>query len=291
MYYSNNGLHHAVEEAPTIDPFPPVNPAWFVGGLPDSIATQSLSLTGDLIDFVPIDIVSNVYKDNVSFGIIKADVGKFDGYIDKDGTYHPVADGELFKGSIYPGLRVVTLFAKKDSEDYLKECKVHGKGRWILLSDFGGIEAGATASKTISYTQGVNQTDATSLSFTVGAKVGGTLEGITGELSASLTASFSTSISIKEETTISDTVNFQAQDREQRVGAYQFYREYFVEPGPMLQNIINEDKGSSKTFYKDINRAFNYKTNHFQKVFVLAPNDAPSILRYRPFNFNKNYRR
>lgn len=284
MFYSRQGVHYSQTDAPTIDPFPPINPNWFENGLPDSLDTQSSGLVGDLIDFVPIDFVSNVYMNNVSFGVITSDVGKFSGYIDINGVFHPVASGELFKGNIYPGLRVVTLFFKKDSEDWLKGCKVHGRGQWVLLSDFGGIEAGSTASKTISYTHGVNKTNAESLSYTVGAKVGGTLEGITGELSASLTQSFSTSVSITEEITISDTVNFQAQDREQRVGAYQFYRRYFVEPGPALVNIINEGKGSSQTFYKDINRAFSYKTNHFQKVFVLAPDNAASILsRKQPY--------
>lgn len=265
-------------DTPTVDPFPPINPSWFVNGLPDSIESQSSGLMGDMIDFVPIDIVANATRDNVSYGVLIPESYKYSGYVDKDGTFHPIASGEIFKGTIYPGLRIATLFCNKDSFDWLKGCKVHGRGKWVLLSDFGGIEPGSTASKTISYTQGVNTTNAQSLAVTVGAKVGGTLEGITGELSASLTATFSTSVSIKEETTVTDTVNYQAQDREQRIGAYQFYRRYFIEPGDALRNNINQEINNNSTFIRGINSTFYYKTNHFQKVFVLAPDTKTSIL-------------
>lgn len=275
--YETPNYPHTIKST-SIDPFPPINDSWFVNGLPDILNSQNNPLAGNLIDYVPLDIVANITQNNVSYGIIKTEANKFSGYLDMSGTYHPIASGEIFNGNIYPGLKIATLFANKDSFEYLEGSKVQGKGKWVLLSDFGGIEAGSTASKSISYKTGVNTTNAQSLSFTVGAKVGGTLEGMTGELSASLTQSFSTSISITEETTITDTVNFQAQDREQRIGAYQFYRDYYVLPGDGLRNLMNDQKNRNAAFVTEINRSFPYKTNHFQKVFVLAPNNSVSII-------------
>ncbi|WDV45462.1 hypothetical protein PV797_18355 [Clostridiaceae bacterium M8S5] len=272
MYIHNRGVcyqHFMIDNS--IDPFPPINPDWFAGGLPDSIQAESSGLSGDTIDFVPIDIIAKVSKDNVSYGVLIPEAYKYDGYVDVNNVYHDVASGEIFKGSIYPGLRIATIFVKKGMDPLIDGCKVHGRGKWVLLSDFGGIDPGSTASKTISYTHGVNQTDTQSLAFTVGAKVGGSYSGMTGELSASLTATFGTSISISEEFTVSDTVNFQAQDKEQRIGAYQFYRNFYVEPGPALRDKIAKDQTSSFAFAYAVNKTFDYKTNHFQKVFVLEP--------------------
>lgn len=284
MYYLNGYGNEPLapiyyRDTPTIDPFPPVNPSWFVNGLPDNIPTQGAGLSGSPIDFIPIDVISKSAISSSTLSLNPASLSNFDGYIDTNGTFHPVVPQKIQFSNVGPGMRVVTLFYKKGSVPWIDGCKVHGKGKWVLLSDFGGIEPGSTATKSISYKQGVNQTNAESLSFTVGAKVGGTLEGITGELSASLTSTFSSSVTITEETTVTDTISFQAQDKEQRVGAYQFYRNYFVEPGQALVDLTNKQKGDSRQpMYNEINRAFDYKTNHFQKVFVLAPDDKTSIL-------------
>lgn len=263
----------------TIDPFPPVDPAWFVGGLPDSINTNGPGLTGGLIDYVPVDMISKVAINNDSINFSPNSLPNFDGYIDTGGTYHPYVPQKIALQGIAPGMRALTLFYKKGSLDAIKGCKVHGKGKWVLLSDFGGIEPGSTATKSISYKHGVTNTNAESLAFTVGMKVGASGSGVSAELSASLTATFSSSVSITDETTVTDTINFQAQDREQRVGAYQFYRNYFVEPDDAFNAWSNNQRNDSRQpFYNTINRTFDYKTEHFQKVFVLAPDTKTSIM-------------
>lgn len=89
----------------------------------------------------------------------------------------------------------------------------------------------------IAVTSGISETEAEELSFSVGANVGFN-NTITGSLSADLSKSFSQSVTISEETTVTDEFPFNAQPTEQVTGVYQLMQTFYIEPGDNLVKAI-----------------------------------------------------
>lgn len=83
-------------------------------------------------------------------------------------------------------------------------------------------------------TSGIAQATTTSFAYTIGAKIGGSYQGITAELSASLTQSFSTTVTITEQTTQNQRFSVVPQSYPQIVGIYQLKQNYSVVPGANL---------------------------------------------------------
>ncbi|WDV45461.1 hypothetical protein PV797_18350 [Clostridiaceae bacterium M8S5] len=256
----------------SMDPFPKINKGWYKSGFPVSIDSQK-SLMGEIINFIPVDIIAKGKIKNSTFKIKSDEIGNYAGYIDSNGKYHNKVSNSIALTNIESGARALTLFFKKGSYAYLKDCKIHSRGNWKLIKDFDKLNAGNSANRNISYKQGVNKTDAKKLSYTVGAKVNvyGTVDSIVYQLSNSLSRAFNTTIKIIKKADIKDTVSFGAQKSNQRIAVYQFCRYYFIKPGKAFLDASNEQRNNSRQlFYDEINMRFNYKTNYIQKVFVLA---------------------
>jgi hypothetical protein len=82
---------------------------------------------------------------------------------------------------------------------------------------------------------GLTQATTISFAYTVGAKIGGTYEAVTAELSTSLTRSFSSTVTVSEQISRTQHFSLVAQDYAQIVGIYQLVQTYSVVPGANLQ--------------------------------------------------------
>lgn len=255
-----------------IVPFPPPNPDWFNGGLPTTVTPSQNNLSGNPIDYIPINLTARVSKD-YSF-VSQRDSNRF--FVRGDEVFMDAVP----KKYVHAGDYIVTIMYPYQINYYpMGNLTVTSAGQWRLLQDFGGIDAGSTASQTVSVTSGVNRTTARSISVALGFKFGiaatSPIGNITAEMSTTFTNTFSTSISITSELSTSTTVNYQAQKKAQRIGIYQFYRGYNMAVTNRWQ--VELDKKFDSSFYDDMilttpQTPQYYPTNHFQKVFVLDPN-------------------
>lgn len=253
----------------TMEAIPISKPEWFSNGLPEYITPNGAGLVGNIIDFVPVDLIS---KRAISNDTIKLTPRLFDGYIDVNGKYHKDVPKELKVTDIMPGMRIATLFYKKDSVEWIKKCKIRGKGNWLLITDWGIVKAGSPASKTVTIKQGVNRTDTKNLSYTVGVNVKGSVDEMLNTLSTSLSKTFGSKVVIVKAANVKQDINFSPQKKDQRIGVYQFYRDYYIEPSEAMTNLTIREKGDSKgRFYHDITSNFVYKTDLYQKMYVLNP--------------------
>lgn len=261
-------------DTPALELMPTIQPTWYKNGLPATLVTKSAPLSGGLLDFVPVDLISKITEKQGALNFSKDILVKnvYMGYIDQKGIYHPKITKPIPYNNIKPGDRVATLFYRKGSVPWLEGCKVSGKGNWILLDDYGTIKAGASATKTVQYMQGVNLTNARNLSYTVGAQTTGNVRDITTKLSKDLSTTLSAPITITEEASVTNTVDFATENKDQRIGVYQFCRYYYIHPGPAFNSFSQKSSTDPKIkFTSVIGRSFNYPTKNLQKMSVTAP--------------------
>lgn len=268
----NNQLQQTLTtfDVPISTPFPEPDPKWYYEGLPGFISEELPDIDGNVIDYVAVPWYS------------KIDISEFNyvggpsyivGYADRN--FNPIVPP--FK--VYNTKRGDIVYYTFFSSDYMKtlypETNLNMANRWFLLSDFGGIEAGSTASQTVQLSYGFNESQTESFSREVGASIQGSgLEGLLFNLSAKVTKSFSTTVAFSQNLTISTTVNYSAQPRNQRIGIYQYYSDYSVVPGPdFIRYSNNANNDSSQAFAPILGRRppYTYTSNRFQKVFVLEP--------------------
>lgn len=249
-------------------PFPAVEDSWFANGLPSMVTPDQKILEGDLIDVFPANYFAKK-SGNFSFGTTPGNTGSY--YL-KDGVVYQRYDVK----NANPGDFLVTWMAEKNN-DLFVGCKVNSKGYWRLLQDFGGIDAGSKSSQTVSVTSGQSdsQTQSTSIAVGFSAGVKGTISPIevNAQLSTTLTQTFSTTVTFTESITTSTTVDFSAQQKDQRIGVYQYYRSYGLIQSDESKKRIKErsDANPNAELLGAPTTSF-YPTNHFQKVFVLDPN-------------------
>lgn len=246
--------------------FPDVDPNWYRNGLPEIITPPQEVYTGGLIDVFPIDLYA------VNSGDYDFNTSPEYGYFIYNGQ---IVDGRISSTHFNAGQFMLTNMVNiNDRPERFEGSKVTSNGYWKLLQDFGGIDAGSTASQQVSLTSGVSNTDSQSLSYAIGLTAGikGTIEGIelSTQISTTLTQTFGKSVTISTQQTVSTTVDYQAQPKSQRIGVYQFYRNYTTDASDHTRSAF-EDK--VKYVQKRVaTKTSSYPTNHFQKVFVLDPN-------------------
>lgn len=249
-------------------PFPAVQDSWYTNGLPAMVTPEQQILEGDLIDVFPVDLFAKI-SENFNLNA-PAESGSF---FLVDGVVYQNYDAKGKNPGDYLATQMTTNY-----KDIFKfpGSKVRSEGYWKLLQDFGGIDAGSTASQTVSLSSGQSQTQGRSTSIAIGFTAGikGSFEPIevNAQLSTTLTDTFSTSVTLTDSITTSTTVDFQAQAKAQRIGVYQFYRSYGLIESDETKKFLKDKSdsspgiqfvGSPKTTY--------YATNHFQKVFVVDP--------------------
>ncbi|HEX4166905.1 MAG TPA: hypothetical protein VHZ55_15680 [Bryobacteraceae bacterium] len=111
------------------------------------------------------------------------------------------------------------------------------------------VQANQGTTLTESVVSGLTTATAETFSKSLGAKVNGELDAITGELSEALSQSFSRTITISSQQTVSRSTAITAQSFSQIIGLYQLMQSFQVIPGANLTQFIaqlnkNMDKGS-----------------------------------------------
>lgn len=250
--------------------FPLVDPQWFYDGLPGSLVETGPLLEGDPIDFVPVPYyvqtgpisvtVQGTNEPNIVIGFL-------------DGNKNPVTIPYNAGSVPTNAIAFYVLFDAGYFRTTFPESILARRNRWMLLSDFGGIGPGSTASQTLSLTSGFTTTETRQFAIEIGASIGGSGGGLSANLSTKVTESFSTSITFSQQQTVSTTVNFTAQPVAQRIGMYQFCSEYEIIPGPAFQEFSDTllNSGSFLVPLLGATAPFLYPSNRFQKVFVLEP--------------------
>lgn len=257
----------------SVSDFPLVDPQWFYNGLPGSLIATGPLLEGDPIDFVPVPFY--VRNGPLTIRVERSeDPNIVVGFL--DGNKNPV--NIPFNAGSVP-TNAIAFYALYDAEYFqntFPESILARRNRWMLLSDFGGVGPGSTASQTLAITSGFTTTETRQFAIEIGASIGGSGSGLNANLSLKVTESFSTSITISQQQTVSTTVNFPAQPFAQRIGMYQFCSEYEILPGPAFQEFSDSlfNSGSSLIPLLGNTAPFLYPTNRFQKVFVLEPQDT-----------------
>lgn len=270
---SNETIFNKEVNTNSIIPFPDVNPSWFTSGFPDELVPQQVPMDGLLINVVPVNYIALVSK-NYRF----EDLGTNSYWLRNgqivNGTLTAYANaGELIATAMFD----INRFAR-----FLVGSKIESEGSWRLLQDFGGIDAGSSSRQSVSVTSGITNTEGFSSSYSIGYTAGiqGSFQSLLQlsiMLSTVLTTSFSTQVSITESKSVTTTVDYLPQPKDQRIGLYQFYRSYGIIPSEFTKEIIVDRKFDQPVIYRDLRfelatTTSPYATNHFQKVFVLDPN-------------------
>lgn len=224
--------------------FPKVEPNWYYTGFPAKVAVGGSQ--GNLIDYIPIYFYAT-RDGNEKFTLPKLPDRL--GYLDTNNTFTEtlVWDGSFKKDQ----LLFVVLLDKKDPA--CAGSKVNNNSYWGLMTEFSNIDPGSTASKTITITSGVSKeksfTFSTSIGMKITAKAGipGIVE-LSQEFSASLSTSFGSKIDVSSQVTTSDTVNFQAQDKTQRIATFQFFEQYNINAAKPLQDKVKDYNNKSKNY-------------------------------------------
>lgn len=253
--------------------FPPINPNWFYTGFPTNIPVGSEN--GDLVDYIPI------YFYATRNGTEKFTLPKLPdrlGYLDSNNVFTEtlVWDKPFKKGDL-----LFTLLLDKNNPACAGS-KINNMSYWNLLTEFSNIDPGSTATKTITITSGITKQESYSMSLSIGSKVGveAGIEGIgkiSAELSTQLSTSFNSNVSITEQITTTDTVEFKAQPRTQRIATYQFIERFKIDAANPLKEKVNSFNDPTKNYIANFAKAdfqgtpFNYGSRYFAKAFVLEP--------------------
>ncbi|WP_050606901.1 hypothetical protein [Clostridium niameyense] len=253
--------------------FPKIDPNWFYTGFPTKLTVGNAN--GALIDYIPIFFYAT--KDgNEKFTLPK--LPDRVGYLDQNNKF---TETLVWNGPFKKGNLLFTLLLDKN-DPACKGSTIDNTSYWNLLTEFSNIDPGSTASKSISITSGITKQESYSMSLTIGSKVAVEvgIEGIgkiSTELSAQLSSSFGGSVSITSQITTTDTVNFKAQDRTQRISTYQFVEQYKIGAADPLKAKVNVFNDPNRNYVANFAKAgfeprpFDYQSRYFAKAFVLEP--------------------
>lgn len=267
---TSQGSHMGTVVAPV---FPKIQDNWFYTGFPGSLAAGGKN--GSLVNFIPITFTA---KKSDKFHFILPPLPDRVGYLDMEGKFSESLD---FETSFTKGQMLFTLLLKKD-DPACKDSLITNSSYWKLMTEFSGIDPGSTASKSISITSGISKIDSFNMGLSIGATIGvkAGLEGIaevTAEFSEQLSLSFGTSVTVSQQVTTTDTVEFKAQPVEQRIATYQFYENYEIKGAKPLKDKVNYFNNPKYNAIANIAtadyvpKAYDYQTRYFRKAFVLQP--------------------
>ncbi|AYF54632.1 hypothetical protein DFH04_07920 [Clostridium novyi] len=253
--------------------FPKVDSNWFYTGFPGKLTVGGAN--GNLIQYIPIFFYAT--RDGNEKFTLPTVPGRI-GYLDTNNSFQDtiVWDGPFKKGQL-----LFTLLLDKNDPS-CKDSKVNDTSYWNLLTEFSNIDPGSGASKSISITSGITQSQGFTMGLSVGAKVGVEfgLEGIgkiSTELSTQLSTSFSVGVSISQQISTTDTVEFKPQPKTQRISTYQFIEQYKIEAAQPLKTKINSLNDKNKSYVANFAQGkfepnpFDYGSRYFAKAFVLEP--------------------
>lgn len=269
-------LLNATVNAPVPIMFPDPDPQWFFEGYPNIV--QAGSAMGSLVNYVPVSFYAR-QDGHITAAFDPIDI--YDGYINDQGAYVKAIqiDKDYRKGDF-----VFAILLNKYA-GAAQSTMIQDNSTWALLSEVSNVLPGQIVTKMVSVTSGVTTEESKSFSSTVGStigfKAGVTGAEVTASLTVSLSASFKSSVAYTTEITVTDSVTFPAQPREQRVAIYQFIQDYNIIPGGPLQgwrNYLNgtttdEAKFFSSRWICNVDQAppFRYPTRYFATSFVLEP--------------------
>lgn len=257
--------------------FPDPDPSWYTNGYPGQVNAGSAD--GNLVEYIPVSFYArNTGK--IYFGLGEIDI--YAGYLNSNGQFVKTIG---FNGTHFNKGDFCFAILMKKYAGAAKYSKVHNDSYWNLLSDISNIQPGQTVTKSVTITSGVTTEESKTFSTTVGSTVGfkAGIEGseVSASLSVSLTSSFSTSVSVTTQMSVTDTVNFPAQQKQQRVALYQFVEKYGIVPGGPIQGwrdylngtSTDEAKVFSSRFVCSVNPppVFNYPSRYFATSYVLKP--------------------
>lgn len=253
--------------------FPDINPNWFYTGFPTNVSVGALD--GNLVDYIPIYFYATK-NGTESFTLPK--LPDRVGYLDSDNVF---TETLVYNSSFKKGDLLFTLLLDKN-DPACANSKINNKSYWNLLTEFSNIDPGSTATKTITITSGITKQESYSMSLSIGSKVGieAGLEGIgkiSAEISSQLSNSFNSSVSITQQITTTDTVEFKAQPRTQRIATYQFIERFTIDAADPLKEKVNSFNNATKNYVANFAKAdfeavpFDYGSRYFAKAFVLEP--------------------
>jgi hypothetical protein len=203
--------------------------------LPDSsqgylpATSESIRFSGKPLDYLPIQVTCKAPKCKASLSMNPPVVG----IIDPSGTQH----GTSYGYSAMWGQLAFTLMIDAASDV--------AAGSMLLETDYWKLAWSVSVPATepfdhdLSVASGLAETDASSFTETIGAKIGGNIKGITGDLSFQLTKSFSHSVTITSQTTDTDHYHWLAKPQPQVVGVYQLMQSFTVVPGANFTQYID----------------------------------------------------
>ncbi|AWZ48927.1 hypothetical protein C3495_08925 [Clostridiaceae bacterium 14S0207] len=253
--------------------FPKIEPNWFYTGFPAKLTVGGAK--GNLVEFVPIFFYAK-RDGNEKFTLPK--LPDRIGYLDNNNVFTEtlVWDGPFKKGGL-----MFTLLLDKNSP-VCAGSKLNDTSYWNLMTEFSNIDPGSTATKAITITSGITKTQGFSMGLSIGSRIGVEvgIEGIakvTAELSVQLSTSFSTEVAISQQISTTDTVEFKAQDRTQRISTYQFIEQYNIDAAAPLKQKVDSLNDKNKNYVANFAEGkfqpapFNYGSRYFAKAFVLEP--------------------
>lgn len=258
--------------------FPDADPSWFYNGYPGVVDAGTAD--GTLVDYIPVSFYAK-YSGKVQIAL-NENPDLYVGYIDHNGNFTKTISYN--QANFNKGDFVFATLVNKTAKIAV-DSKIENRSYWSLLSEVSNILPGQTLSKAVSVTTGVTNQESKTFSTTVGAtvgfKAGFSGSEISASLSTSLTKSFSSSVSVTTQQTITDTINFPAQDRKQRAALYQFIEKYNMKPGKQLvlwRDYLNSTQTQesivfSKQFVCSIQQPppFDYPSKYYATSFILEP--------------------
>lgn len=256
--------------------FPDPDPQWFFEGYPEVV--EAGEAMGSLVDYVAVSFYAR-QDGHIFAGFDPIDI--YDGYINDQGQY--VKDIQIDK-DYRKGDFVFAILLNKYA-GAAQYTMIRDNSTWGLLSEVSNVLPGQEVTKMVSVTSGVtteeSKTFATTVGATIGFKAGVTGAEVTASLTTSLTQSFKSSVAYTTEITVTDSITFPAQPREQRVAIYQFIQDYDIIPGgPLMgwRDYLNgtstdEAKFFSSKWVCNVDQAppFRYPSRYFATSFVLEP--------------------
>ncbi|KEH99110.1 hypothetical protein Z962_06235 [Clostridium botulinum C/D str. BKT12695] len=253
--------------------FPKIDPNWFYTGFPTKVPVGNAK--GNLVDYIPIFFyATRDGNENFTLPTIPGRIG----FIDKNNEFK---DTIVWNGSFKRGDLLFTLLLDKNDPS-ARGSSLLNNSYWNLLTEFSNIDPGSSATKSISITSGITKNESRSLGFSIGSKIGvevgiESIAKISAELSTQLSTSFNTGVSITQQITTTDTVEFKPQARTQRIATYQFIEQYEINAAEPLKDKLKFFNDPTKNYIANFARAefkptsFDYSSRYFAKAFVLEP--------------------
>ena len=254
--------------------FPDISEDWYYSGFP--VKLNSSTASGYLPQYIPI-----------SFHAIKDGKGKFKlsklpdrlGYLDSKNNFKESIqwDGPYKKGDL-----MFTVLLNKDDPS-CTDSVLKSTGYWSLLTELSNIKAENGTSKAITLSSGLTKAQLSKLGLSIGYNRtfnDSDNDNSFDSFSKQLSSSFDSNISIYENITNTDVLNFSPKSKEQRVAIYQYIQEFTIVSGGALGNKINQWNNTLKNFVPSFAKgsfapsSFTFETEYFAKAFILNPDKA-----------------